>query len=121
MLSKIFKKNTADIKLEVPVPDFIPYACHYDADTILTKNGELLQVIKVTGFSNEAIGSEHLDLRDTVRQAILQNVKSDNFALWLHTVRRKMNLDPGGDFPTGFSYDMNQEWKWRHKWDETYV
>jgi type IV secretion system protein VirB4 len=123
MLDNIFKskKKAADIKLEVPVPDFIPYACHYDADTILTKNGELLQVIKVTGFSNEAVGSEHLDLRHTIRQAILSNIKSDNFALWFHTVRRKNNLDPGGDFPAGFSYNLNKAWKTRHRWDATYV
>jgi type IV secretion system protein VirB4 len=123
MLDMIFKskKKAGDVKLEVPVPDFIPYACHYDADTILTRNGELLQVIKVTGFSNEAIGSEQMDLRDMLRQAVLKNITNDNFALWLHTVRRKNNLDPGGDFPAGFSYNLNKNWKERHKWHETYV
>jgi type IV secretion system protein VirB4 len=115
------KKRTSELKLEVPSPDFIPYACHYDANTILTKNGELLQVLKVTGFSNEAIGSEDLDLRQMIRTAILDNIKSDDFALWFHTVRRKNNLDPGGDFPSGFSYNLNKQWKTKHKWEETYV
>ncbi len=49
--SKKNKKNlVSEIKLEAPVPDYIPYACHYNADTILTKNGELIQIIKITGF-----------------------------------------------------------------------
>jgi type IV secretion system protein VirB4 len=122
MLGKFFsKKPTNEIRMETPVPDFIPYACHYDGDTILTKNGELLQTIKITGFSNESIGSENIDLRNVVRQAILDNIKNDNFALWIHTVRRKTNLDPGGAFPTGFSDQLNKSWKERHHWNEMYV
>lgn len=121
MLSKILSKKSNELKLEVPVPDFIPYACHYDGNTILTKNGELLQTIKITGFVNESVENDALELRDVVRQSILKNVKNDDFALWIHTVRRKKNLDPGGDFPAGFSQKLNKNWKARNKWDEMYV
>lgn len=125
MLSKIFPKKTtgagSDIKLEVPVPDYIPYACHYSPETILTKNGELLQVIKITGFYNERIGSMSLDLREVIRDAVLQNIKNDSFALWFHTVRRKHSLDPGGDFAPDFSMSLNKAWKQRNDWDNQYV
>ena len=114
------KKVGSEPSVEVPAPDFIPYACHWDNDTILTKNGELLQVIKVTGFSSEAVGSEEIDLRDAIRDAVC-HVPSDEFSFWINTVRRRKNLDPGGEFPTGFSDDLNHSWKERHGWNETYV
>ena len=91
----LFKKTEDDdgLRLEAPVPSFIPYACHYDSNTILTKNGELLQTIKIVGFTYETLGGSSLSLRDTVRKAVLERVKSSNFALYFHTVRRKHSLD----------------------------
>ncbi len=122
MLDKILgRKAKGEIRLEVPVPDFIPYACHYDPGTILTKNGELLQVIKVTGFSKEVNSANDLELRSMVRKAIFENIKSDDFALWIHTVRRKKNLDPGGVFSSGFAGGLNKSWRSKNKLDEMYV
>ena len=40
--------------------NFIPFAGYYNKNTILTKNGELLQVLKITGFNHENISSETL-------------------------------------------------------------
>ena len=116
-----FRTKTSDVLFEEPVPDFIPYACHYDPHTILTKNGELLQIIKVVGFSGEVVGSNQPELRHIVRQAVLRHVKSNNFALWFHTIRCQKNLDPGGYYANEFSYRLNQAWKERHQWDKKYV
>lgn len=125
IISNLIKKNEKKHNSREPdiiasAHDFVPYACHYDADTILTKNGELLQVIKITGFSSEAVGSEKLDLREVIREAI-SNTKTENFAFWINTVRRKKDLDPGGDFPDGFSDDLNKAWKYGLGWNESYV
>lgn len=126
MLNKIFSKKKIkgaanEIRLEVPVPDFIPYACHYNPDTILTKNGELIQVIKITGFYNERIGTARVDLRDIIKKAVLANIKSNDFALWFHTIRKKHSLDPGGDFSSGFASGLNKAWKQRNGWEHQYV
>ncbi len=120
-LQKFSKKDSSNIKLEVPVPDFIPYACHYSPETILTKNGELIQTIKIIGFYNERIGAQKIDLRTIIKQAIGENIKSDDFSLWFHTVRRKQNLDPGGDFAQGFPSGLNKVWKQRNNWENQYV
>ena len=53
--------------------DFIPYAIHYDKNTILTKNGELMQIIRVSGFSNTSVYAELIPLREAVRDAIRDN------------------------------------------------
>lgn len=106
---------------EVHVSDFIPYACHVDKHTLLTKNGELLQTIKITGFTFEAVGSKKLDLRATIRKALLNNLESNNYAIWFHTIRRKKNLDPGGNYPEGFPRMMHQAWCDRHDWAHKYI
>ena len=58
-----------------------PYVCHYDENTILIKNGELLQIIRITGFSSTMVISELVSLREAVRQALMENVKDSNIAL----------------------------------------
>ncbi len=73
--------------------NFIPIACHYNKDTLLTKNGELLQTIQINGINSENISGKLFNLREVVRNAIKQNIKNNNFAFWIHTVRRKINLD----------------------------
>lgn len=127
MLEKLYrmvkseKEKESSLNLGTPVPDFIPYACHWNAHTVLTKNGELLQIIKITGFSREAVGSEEMDLREMLRHSVLKRIRSEDFALWFHTVRTRRNLDPGGSFPPGFSKELNQAWRQRHEWESAYV
>lgn len=117
------KKNILDnsVRMEIPVPDFVPYACHSDPHTILTKNGELLQIIKITGFSYETVGSQTLSLREVLRNAVIENVKNTNFALWFHTVRRRSDLDPGGDYPENFASFLNRAWCTKNNWSDQYV
>ena len=52
-----------DITDDVVEADFVPYSCLFDPNTILTKNGELMQIIKITGFTYEVITNEEADLR----------------------------------------------------------
>ena len=98
--------RTNEERIEAYVEEFIPYACHFDDHTLLTKNGELMQVIKVTGFNFETVGhkaKEASDLRETLRQTIQKTFKTNKFALWLHTVRQKKNLATGGEYPEDFA------------------
>lgn len=101
-------------------PEFIPYACHFDGETLLTKNGELMQTIKIVGFSFESIDSEAADLRETIRSAIGAGLNSTSFAVWFHTIRRRKNLSPGGDYQEYFPRVAHEAWNhhndWRHKY-----
>jgi type IV secretion system protein VirB4 len=110
-----------DITDDIIESDFIPYACHYDADTILTKNGELLQTLKIVGFSFEAIGSDGIDLRETIRHAIQKGLNTNDFAVWFHTIRRKKNLNPGGTYREAFPKYVHETWNKRHDWEHKYT
>ena len=124
ILEKLIKKAKQDpnkLVAKKPDEDFIPYVCHYDPNTILTKNGELLQIIRITGFSNSSVSSELISLRDTVRDAIIDHVKETKFAFWFNTIRRKKNITPKGEFKDFFSQKVNSAWVEANEWDDQYV
>lgn len=110
-----------DITDDVAESDFIPYACHYDAETLLTKNGELMQTIKIVGFSFEMIDSQGLDLRETIRQAVHDGIQTNQFALWFHTIRRRKNLNAGGEYDEPFAHFLHHAWNERHDWEHKFI
>lgn len=121
LIKKVVSKDPKKLVAKKPDEDFIPYVCHFDPNTILTKNGELLQIIRITGFSNSSVVSELISLRDTVRDCVLDHVKEDKFALWFNTIRRKKNIAPKGEFKDFFSKKVNEAWVGENKWDDQYV
>lgn len=113
-----------EVMSEGEVEEFLPYACHYDETTLLTKNGELMQMIKLTGFNFESIETtnhERLSVRDAVRRAITENIKDNKFALWIHTVRRRRNLATGGEYREPFADKLNRAWIAHHDWTHKYM
>lgn len=108
-----------DITDDVIESDFVPYACHYDTHTILTKNGELLQTLRITGFGTES--GENKDLRAAIRDAIFKNVKNDKYALWFHTIRRKEDLSLKGNYPDPVSSGLHAAWEEKNRWTDQFV
>jgi type IV secretion system protein VirB4 len=121
LLIKKKKKDPKNLLAKMPDEDFIPYVCHYDPDTILTKNGELLQIIRITGFSNATVISELVSLREAVRDSLLENIKESNFAFWFNTIRRKKNIAPKGEFTDFFASEVNEVWTHENNLDDQYV
>lgn len=124
LVKQIIKKEKKDPKnllAKMPDEDFIPYVCHYDPNTILTKNGELLQIIRITGFSNTTVVSEMISLRDAVRNSIIENITESNVAFWFNTIRRKKNINPEGKFDDFLSQKIDQTWNKENKLDDQYV
>ncbi len=111
-------------KYQSEVEEFIPYAAHYDEDTIITKNGELMEVIKITGFNFETLreGDDNISpLRAIIRETIMKHVESDEVAVWIHTMRRKRDISPSGEFEEGFCKDLHNKWVEKNGWDKQYV
>lgn len=121
ILKTINNKDTKKLVAKKPDHDFIPYVCHFDPNTIITKNGELLQVIRITGFGKDSLTSELISLRDTLRDAIVNNIPDEKFAFWFHTIRRKKNIVPEGEFTDFLSKKINDDWVKKNAWDQQYV
>ncbi len=98
-----------DIADDVIESDFVPYACLFDASTIATKDGELLQTIKITGMGYDT--NAHNDLRASVRAAIRQAIPDDSYAIWLHTLRRKQQTGHRAHYPDPFSGKIDEAWR----------
>jgi type IV secretion system protein VirB4 len=121
VIAKRKNKDPKTLSAKMPDEDFIPYVCHYDSDTILTKNGELLQIIRITGFNNASAVSELISLRETVRDSLLENIKESNLAFWFTTLRRKKNIAPEGDFAEFLASETNAVWEDENDLDDQYV
>lgn len=106
--------------LSLAESDLIPYVCHFDENTILTKDGELVKIIKISGF-HESVTSEMNSLRQAVRESIIKNVQENNFALWFTTLRRKKDIEPKGQFKNPFAKKINQIWVQENGYNSSYV
>jgi len=120
----------ANSKKEKPVSHFIPYKCHWDSNTIITKNNELLQVVKIGGFSFETADDEDLDIKKNARNALLKNMSSSgNIVMYFNTVRRRKPVmlegadytyDPTVKVPSDFITYLSNEWRKKHAGAKSY-
>lgn len=108
-----------DIADDVIESDFVPYACLFDEATIASKNGELLQIIKITGLGFDA--QRHDDLRAAIRQTIQQCIPDESYAIWLHTLRRQKQLLKPAQFPDMFSQQLDRSWSEMHPASASFV
>lgn len=101
--------------------DFVPIACHFDEHTLITKNGELLQTIQIHGLNANHISNKLHDLRAVVRKAISDTITNHKYSFWVHTIRRRTNLDDPAKYSSYFSGHLHDIWKNKHNWDEKHV
>ncbi|AIF81024.1 type IV secretion system protein VirB4 [endosymbiont of Acanthamoeba sp. UWC8] len=107
--------------IEDKVAEFIPIACHYDKETLLTKNGELLQIIKISGLETNDSEFQKVNLRDQLRKVIKKHVTEYKYAVHIHVLRNRENMVPPGEMPFGFAEELNQQWAKKNNWDKQLV
>jgi type IV secretion system protein VirB4 len=105
---------------EVDAAEFIPYHYHWDKETIITKNGELLQVIRIEGFSFETADDDVVDLKKMVRNSLLKSMAEGTMGLWFHTFRKRQMVYPEGGQPAGFARYVDEKWKAKHARKNTF-
>jgi type IV secretion system protein VirB4 len=111
-----------DFFLDALKEQCIPYACHYNDHSILTKNGELIQVIKIEGYLEEILSKDkNFDLRAVIRKAITDNITNPKIAVWFHTIRRKTNLDSINNYSWTFAKDTHESWSQKNYWRSKFV
>lgn len=120
-MKKKLKKIDASSTYNASSGDFIPLACHYDPHTLLTKNGELIQTFQINGINSETISKTLYDLRSMVRKTVKSNVDSYNFAFWIHTIRKKVNLDDDTEYNSYFSANVHDLWQRKNFWQDKFV
>ncbi len=118
------KLAAAAAAMITPVSEFIPYYCHYNAHTLLTKNGELLQTIKIVtntkGLNYESGTDMSNIVREVIRKALVEHVKTDNMAIWLHTIRKRAPIRYKGKFKEAMAAKVHERWGQVHRWKYQY-
>ena len=130
---KFFKSATHKDKYarqELHASHFIPYRCHWNRETILTKRNELLQVVKIEGFSFETADDEDLDIRKDMRNLLFKNMASGNITLSFYTIRRRRPIvvagsdrtyDPTVKIPRDFVTYLANEWRKKYTEFQSFI
>ena len=95
---------------EFAVGERLPYAYHLDAETLACRDGALLQVIRVDGFSSETADDEELAYRKQIRETLLRSIADSRLALYHHIVRRPVAVAPEGGFTDPYCRALDDDW-----------
>lgn len=102
------------------IADSIPVVCHYDSHTLLTKDGELVQTIEITGDVTN-LATYNTVLRDEIRKAISETVKDFKIAVYFHTIRSRKNIMPKAEFKNEFASRLNDDWCKKNNFDKQLI
>lgn len=129
---KLFKTKASNESInakELNTSHYIPYKCHWNRNTILTKQNALLKVIKVGGYSFETADDEDLDIQKNMRNLLFKGMASGEIKLYFHTIRRRKPLgddnvfksDPSIQRKQDFVSYLNSVWTEKYKTFESFI
>ncbi|WP_341021716.1 VirB4 family type IV secretion/conjugal transfer ATPase [Brevundimonas diminuta] len=98
------------VRREQAAGGHLPYARHVDDHTLETRDGLLLQVIRLRGLLFETADTGELNYRKSLRDAMLRAIGTSRFALYHHVVRRRVEPALDVDYPDAFSQTLGDRW-----------
>ena len=98
---------------EQPAGDHLPYLAQIDENTLLLRDGRLMQVMTLDGLLFETADTEEINYRKVLRDAMLQAIGTSRFALYHHVVRRRVEPQLDASFPDPFSAQVDANWRRR--------
>lgn len=101
--------------------DFIPIVSYYNKDTLLTKNGDLLQTITINGLQGKNVTDEIINLREAIWQSISKNINDPNITCWIHTVRFTTNIDDDVVYNNPFADKLHKSWQKKNFWHDKFI
>ncbi|MEP3050468.1 MAG: VirB4 family type IV secretion/conjugal transfer ATPase [Erythrobacter sp.] len=96
---------------EAPAGAHLPYARHIDDMTIETRDGLLMQTIRLGGLLFETADSDELNYRSGLRDAMLRALGSSRFAVYHHVIRRRAETNLGRVSADDFSAQLDDRWQ----------
>ena len=120
-LFKAKDKNRSVENHEKSFSSMLPYTYHYNENTILTKNNEMMSVIKLEGFAFQTADDEDVDNKKILRNNLFKGMAVNGLSLCVHTIRRRYSAFPDGEFDDLFTKMLNDQWKEKHGPDRTFI
>ncbi len=98
-------------KAERPASAFIPYTRHINENTLKTKNGYLLQVIRIEGLPFETADQIDINQRKSVRATMLRGLSNSRFAIYHHIIRKESPDTLEGFFTNDWCRDLDRAYQ----------
>ena len=113
--------GSAEKAREQPLRRFIPYLAHYDGETLLTEDDQLVQIIKLEGLAFQTKDAEELKRQKRFRNRLVRSIAKSDLGVLVHVVRWRHFEYPEATFPNRFCADLDAAWRRRHEEAEQYV
>lgn len=104
------KKISKYVRSEESASCHINVVAHYDDVTLLDKSDRLIQIIRLNGLDCVSRDNESLDGYKNRINNLLKRFSSE-FAWYSWEIRRRAVDYPSGEFPKGFSRDLNNHYR----------
>ena len=121
MRASRFRRDPKAAASEVPAGTHLPYAAQIDDQTLITRDGLLVQTIQLRGLLFETADSDEINYRKALRDAVLRAIASPRIAIYHHVLRRKVDLSLEPQFGDEFSRALDASWRQRLATRELYV
>ena len=92
---------------EVGIGVHVPYLRHVDEDTIVTKTGMLLTVVRLSGLPYQTMDQVEINARLANRNMTVRSLGSSRFALYATIIRRRIPPEIQGSFDIPFADELN--------------
>jgi type IV secretion system protein VirB4 len=113
-------ETTMEFEDELPSLEFIPFSCFLDKECLLTKNGDLVLIFKISSIlSNPA--KDLFTIRETFRNTIKSIFTKENITLYFTTVRKKASIVPFRKHRNYLGDAIQDIWDKKNNWEDQYV
>tara|TARA_R110000868_G_scaffold207266_3_gene456241 strand:+ start:904 stop:3312 length:2409 start_codon:yes stop_codon:yes gene_type:complete len=118
---------TSAKKLKTPVDNdilsatHIPYARFVDEETIETKNGNLLQIIRVAGVLAETMDNVWINIEKNVRNALMMSLTDSTTSFYFHTIRNIANTEMDAEYSNSFLQSLHKKWQNKMNQHDFYI
>jgi len=103
-------KYGSQIRGERSVSEHIPYTCHLNRHTVATRQGHLLQVLRVEGLPFETFDQGDLNHFFHLRNELFQSLCDPRFALVYTCIRRRIPSIAPERFDNPFCDQLEEAW-----------
>ncbi|MHC5780293.1 VirB4 family type IV secretion/conjugal transfer ATPase [Aliivibrio fischeri] len=96
-------KYATAINQEVSLAHYIPYSSHLTDSILITTDGDLLQMFRLSGVAFETKDNEELSLLHQRLNTLYKGLSESDVSLWTHVIRRKVKHTINGEFNQHFA------------------
>lgn len=91
--------------------DRLPYRALIDENAVLLRDGSVMLALTVPGLAFETADAEELNAHAGLREVLLRSALDARFVLYHHVVRRRVEVELGGDFADPLSRHIDTRWR----------